>query len=79
LSNISEAIGTIEQTIGRTVRRDISGLTAFAKGQLAGAARSLAITPDPHVGIVVGFFIRHAEPPSPERTASTEWGNLLPA
>jgi len=76
LSDISEAIDLIEQTIGRTVRRDISGLTAFAKGQLAGAARSLATTPDAHVGIVVGFFVRHAEPPSPETDGLNGMGQL---
>lgn len=76
MSNTSEAIGVIEQTIGRTVRRDISSLVAFAKGQLAGAARSLAATPDAHVGIVVGFFIRHAKPPSPETDGLNGMGQL---
>lgn len=59
-------IGSIETAIGRHVRRDISRLVQFAQGQLGRAAQSIATTSAPHVGIVVGFFIRHANPPSPE-------------
>lgn len=76
MPDASEVIDAIERAIGRTVRRDISRLVAFAKGQLAGAARSLATTPDPHVGIVAGFFIRHAEPPSPETDGLNGMGQL---
>lgn len=76
MSGNPEAISAIEAVISRTVRRDISGLAAFASGQLAGAARSLATTPDAHVGIVVGFFIRHAEPPSPETDGLNGMGQL---
>lgn len=60
------AIDEIETIIGQTTRRDISKLVAFAKGDLEAAARSIADHAAPHVGIVCGFFVRHAEPPSPE-------------
>ncbi|MBN8943013.1 MAG: DUF4392 domain-containing protein [Rhizobiales bacterium] len=63
---MSERILEIEAVVGQHVRRDISRLVDFAKGNLGRAARSIATTPAPHVGIVVGFFIRHANPPSPE-------------
>jgi len=56
----------VEDIIGRTVRRDISRMKRFAAGALERAARSIMETPDAHVGIVTGFFIRHASPPSPE-------------
>ncbi|HEY1857646.1 glutamate cyclase domain-containing protein [Acidocella sp.] len=56
----------IEDLIGRNVGRDIARMKAFAKGGVERAARSIMETPKPHVGIVTGFFIRHAEPPSPE-------------
>lgn len=61
-----DAIARIEALIGQCVRRDISRLVDFAKGNLGRAAESIASTPTPHIGIVVGFFIRHAVPPSPE-------------
>ncbi|MDR7188243.1 hypothetical protein J2Y46_001059 [Microbacterium sp. BE35] len=63
---MSAAIGAMERIVGRTVRRDISNLVDFARGDLEKAARSIADHPSPHVGIVCGFFVRHAEPPSPE-------------
>ncbi|TDV33852.1 uncharacterized protein DUF4392 [Paraburkholderia caballeronis] len=63
---MSEIIEQIESIVGRKVRRDITRLVDFAKGNLARAAQSIASHPDPHVGIVCGFFVRHAEPPSPE-------------
>jgi hypothetical protein len=56
----------IEGVIGRNVGRDISRMAAFAKGGVERAARSIIAAPTPHVGIITGFFIRHAEPPSPE-------------
>jgi hypothetical protein len=56
----------IENIVGQTVRRDISRMKHFAQGQLERAARSIMRTPDAHVGIVTGFFIRNAIPPSPE-------------
>jgi hypothetical protein len=59
-------VSRIETIVGRTVRRDISRLVAFAQGNLERAAESVADHPAPHVGIVCGFFVRHAEPPSPE-------------
>src|ERR1700743_2660346 len=41
-------------------------MTEWAKGNLARAAESIAAKPKAHVGIVTGFYIKHAEPPSPE-------------
>ena len=57
---------SIEAIIGRTVRRDISRMVSFATGNLERAAQSIMSTPNAHVGIVTGFFIRNAIPPSPE-------------
>jgi hypothetical protein len=57
---------SIEDIIGQTVRRDISRMVSFAQGGLERAARSITDTPNAHVGIVTGFFIRNAVPPSPE-------------
>lgn len=45
----------LEATAGRKVRRDISRLVTFARGNLEKAARSIAQHPRPHVGIVAGF------------------------
>ncbi|MBI4183324.1 MAG: DUF4392 domain-containing protein [Proteobacteria bacterium] len=36
----------------------------WARGGLAAAARSLALHPRPHVGIITGFHLQHAEPPA---------------
>ncbi len=66
----------LEQAAGRTVRRDIGRLVAFARGNLEAAARSIADHPKPHVGIVAGFFVRHAEPPSPETDGLNGLGQL---
>jgi hypothetical protein len=65
-NELSDAIEGIETLVGQKVRRDISRLVAFAKGNLARAAASIAGQREPHIGIVCGFFVRHAEPPSPE-------------
>jgi hypothetical protein len=59
-------IKSIQTMIGQTVRRDISRMVNFADGGLEHAARSIMTTPNAHVGIVTGFFIRNAVPPSPE-------------
>lgn len=59
-------LANIENIIGQTVKRDISRMKRFAEGELEKAARSIMNMPDAHVGIVTGFFIRHATPPSPE-------------
>lgn len=56
----------VEKIIGRTVRRDISRMVDFAQGNLQQAAQSIMSTPNAHVAIVTGFFIRNAVPPSPE-------------
>ena len=66
----------LEQAAGRTVRRDIGRLVAFARGNLKGAARSIAEHPKPHVGIIAGFFVRHAQPPSPETDGLNGLGQL---
>lgn len=63
---MSTVIDAMERIVGQTIRRDISNLVQFARGDLERAARSIADHPSPHVGIVCGFFVRHAEPPSPE-------------
>lgn len=60
------SVTQVETIIGRTVRRDISRMKQFAEGELEQVARSIMYTPNAHVGIVTGFFIRHALPPSPE-------------
>lgn len=56
----------IESLVGKNIRRDISRMVDFSAGQLGKAAQSIVDAPRAHVGIVVGFFIRHANPPSPE-------------
>lgn len=61
-----DAIGRIEDIVTRHVKRDISRLVAFAHGNLGRAARSIAETERPHVGIVTGFYIKQGEPPGPE-------------
>ena len=63
---VSESVARIEANIGRKVKRDISRMTEWAKGNLARAAEAIMNTPNAHVGIVTGFYIQHAEPPSPE-------------
>lgn len=66
MRSMSIGLATVEDIIGQIVKRDISRMTRFSKGALEKAARSIMETPDAHVGIVTGFFIRHATPPSPE-------------
>jgi D-glutamate cyclase len=63
---VSEKLAPIEAIIGRKVKRDIGQMTEWAKGNLARAAESIVGTPKAHVGIVTGFYIKHAEPPAPE-------------
>lgn len=59
-------VAQIEELVGKNIRRDISRMTAFTKGSLEKAALAILNHPRPHVGIVTGFYIEHAEPPSPE-------------
>lgn len=59
-------IAAMERVVGRRIRRDISRLVTFAEGNIAQAARSIAISERRHIAITAGFFIRFAEPPSPE-------------
>jgi hypothetical protein len=56
------AFKSIEDIIGQTVRRDISRMEGFAQGGLEHAARSIMSTPNAHLDIVTGFFIRNAVP-----------------
>lgn len=63
---MSDQIHLIEEIVCKSVRRDISRMTAFSRGQIEAAAKSILSETYPHVAIVSGFFIRHAEPPSPE-------------
>ena len=63
---MNESVARIEAIIGRKVKRDIGQMTEWAKGNLARAAEAIMNTPNAHVGIVTGFYIQHAEPPSPE-------------
>lgn len=65
-AQISSRIAAIEAIVTPTIRRDISRLVSFAKGNIERAARSIADTETPHIALVAGFFIRYAEPPSPE-------------
>lgn len=67
---------SLEAIAGRKVRRDITRLVAFSRGSLEQAARSIAAHPNPHVGIIAGFFVRHAEPPSPETDGLNGLGQL---
>jgi len=73
---MSAVIDQIEALVGQTVRRDISRLAAFARGNLEKAAQSIADHPAPHVGIICGFFVRHGEPPSPETDGLNGMGQL---
>lgn len=70
------AFELLEAAAGRTVRRDIGRLVAFSQGNLEKAAKSIAEHPAPHVGIIAGFFVRHAEPPSPETDGLNGLGQL---
>jgi hypothetical protein len=74
---MGDVVEHIEGIIGRTVRRDITRLVHFTRGNLGRAAQSIAETPEAHVGIVVGFFIRHADPPSPETDGLNGMGQLV--
>ena len=57
---MTDQITLIEDIITQNVKRNISRLTDFARGSLARAAASIVETSRPHVGIVTGFFIKHA-------------------
>lgn len=73
---MSLQIEAMEELIGRPTRRDISRLVTFARGNLQRAAADIRDHPAPHVGIVCGFFVRHAEPPSPETDGLNGMGQL---
>jgi D-glutamate cyclase len=73
---VNEPVARIEAIVGRKVKRDIGQMTEWAKGNLACAAEAIMDTPNPHVGIVTGFYIQHAEPPSPETDGLGGMANL---
>jgi hypothetical protein len=66
LTRMHDIVDRIEIIIGRKVKRDITRMVEWAKGNLGKAAESIVSTPNAHVGIVTGFYIKHAVPPSPE-------------
>jgi hypothetical protein len=59
-------VAKVEDIIAQTMRRDIGRMKRFVDGQIEGAAQFIMSTSNAHVGIVTGFFIRNAVPPSPE-------------
>ena len=63
---MNEKIAQIETIIARRAGRDISYMSKWAKGNLKKAAESILCTPNAHVGILTGFYIEYADPPSPE-------------
>ena len=73
---MSDKIDQIEAIVGRKVKRDITRMTELMKGNLEKAAASIMDNPDAHVGIVTGFFIQHATPPSPETDGLIGMGHL---
>ena len=56
MDTVNESVARIEAIIGRRVKRDISQMTEWAKGNLARAAEAIMNTPNAHVGIVTGFI-----------------------
>jgi hypothetical protein len=61
------AIAEIERLSGQDVqRRNIGPLAAYARGNLALAAASIARHPSPSIAIITGFFLGHGEPPNCE-------------
>src|ERR1700732_5014600 len=73
---MNEKVSRIEAIVGRRVKDDIQRMTQLMKGNLQKAAESILNTPDAHVGIVTGFFIQHATPPSPETDGLIGMGHL---
>ena len=73
---MNEKVSRIEAIVGRRVKRDITRMTQLMKGNLQKAAESILNAPDAHVGIVTGFFIQHATPPSPETDGLIGMGHL---
>lgn len=63
---MNEKIAQIEMIIARNAGRDISYMTEWVRGNLEKAAASILATPNAHVGILTGFYIEYADPPSPE-------------
>src|SRR3981081_4673618 len=51
-------------------------MSQFVKCNVQKGAESLLTSPNAHVGIVTGFFIQHATPPSPETDGLIGMGHL---
>ncbi|MEC4891911.1 MAG: DUF4392 domain-containing protein [Oscillatoria sp. PMC 1051.18] len=70
MTNYSEKvlakIAKIESICSQDVGRGIEPLAQFTRGELCGAAKSLAEHSSPHVAIMTGFFIPHGNPPAAE-------------
>ena len=61
------AIAEIERLSGQDIqRRNIGPLAAYARGNLALAAASIARHPSPSIAIITGFYLGHGEPPNCE-------------
>jgi D-glutamate cyclase len=61
------AIAEIERLSGQDVqRRNIGPLAAYARGNLARAAASIARHPSPSIAIITGFYLGHGDPPNCE-------------
>ena len=73
---MSDKSSRIEAIVSRRVKRDITRMTELMKGNLEKAAESILDSPNAHVGIVTGFFIKHATPPSPETDGLIGMGHL---
>lgn len=72
-------ISEIEALIGRSVGRDIRRMVNHVKGNLQRAAMAILEHPEPHVGIVTGFYFEHADPPSPETDGLGGTGHIAAA
>ncbi|MEC4984277.1 MAG: DUF4392 domain-containing protein [Oscillatoria sp. PMC 1068.18] len=59
-------IAEIERICSQDVGRGIEPLAQFTRGELLGAAQSLAEHSSPYVAILTGFFIPHGNPPAAE-------------
>ena len=64
---VREAIDRIEAVAANDVQgRNIGPLARHVRGNLARAAASILEHPQPHVAIVTGFYMSHAQPPNCE-------------
>src|SRR5712691_5892435 len=64
---VDRAISEIERLAGDDVQvRNIAPLASYVRGNLAGAAASIAHHPRPHIAILTGFYLDYGEPPNCE-------------